>query len=108
MPTKVLYDTDFELIGEASLDSRNRVALTKAVEALRQRFGSVEKLHFAVMCNKDGQILLVPETTIPLREAWLYRNPAALKSVLIGIAQAERGELLDRGSFAQYADDDAE
>ncbi len=108
MPAKVPQSTEFELLGEASLDSRNRVALTKAVEALRRRFGPVERLRFAVMCNKDGQILLVPETTIPLREAWLYQNRAALKSVLRGIEQAERGRLLDRGSFARYTDDDIE
>ncbi len=108
MTTKVPQSTEFELVGEASLDSRNRVALTKAVEALRRRFGSVERLHFAVMCNKDGQILLVPETTIPLREAWLYQNRAALKSVLKGIEQAERGKLLDRGSFARHVDDNIE
>jgi len=108
MPKKIPQSAEFEPVGEASLDSRNRVALTKAVEALRQRFGRVERLHFAVMCNKDGQILLVPETTIPLREAWLYKNRAALKSVLTGIEQAERGKLLDRGSFARHADDDIE
>ena len=108
MARKIPQSMEFELVGKASLDSRNRVALTKAVEALRQRFGPVERLHFAVMCNNDGHILLVPETTIPLREAWLYQNRAALKSVLTGIEQAERGRLLDRGSFARHADDDIE
>lgn len=108
MTTKLLEDTNFELVGVTSLDGRNRVALTKAVEALRELFGPVEPLHFTILCNKAGQILLMPETTIPLREAWLYRNPGALKSVMMGIEQAGRGELHDLGSFARYADDDIE
>ena len=100
-----IEDTKFELIGEAALDERKRITLSKAVELLKKHFGPVDRLHFTIHYNRAGQILLVPETTMPLHEVWLYRNPTALKSVSAGIQQAELGELRDRGSFVQYADD---
>jgi hypothetical protein len=105
---QVLHDDKFELIGEVTLDERNRVALTKALAALSAFGVDVKRLHFTVLCNKAGQILLSPKATVPLHEAWLYQNRAALKSVLTGIEQASRGELRDLGSFAQYANDDIE
>jgi len=109
MSISVLQDNKFELIGEGTLDERNRLALTKAVEVLRAIFGGdVKKVHFAIYSNKAGQILLSPETTIPLHEAWLFKNKAALASVLTGIKQARRGRVREIGSFAQYASEDAE
>lgn len=78
------------------------------MDLLRKNFGSVDHLHFAIHCNEAGQTLLIPETPMPLHETWLYRNPAALKSVLTGIEQAQRGDLGPPRSFAQYADDTIE
>jgi len=110
MPTIELQDMSFRKISEGALDSKKRLALTKVLVALRGLFGDVEaeRLCFTIHCNSTGEILLVPEITIPLREAWLHRNPAALKSVLTGIEQAGKGELIDRGSFAEYANEDIE
>jgi hypothetical protein len=54
----------------------------------------------------DGNILLEPIVMVHEREAWLYRNPEALAAVLEGIEQSKRGETVDLGSFAQYADDE--
>ncbi len=107
MRTVELHDTRFEALGEGGLDRRHRLSLAKVVNMLRDRFGDVEaeRLHFTIHYNHAGEILLVPETTIPLREVWLHRNHTALKSVLAGIEQAEQGQLVDRGSFARYADD---
>lgn len=36
------------------------------------------------------------------REAWLFRNEEALRSVRRGLKQAEEGKLTYWGSFAQY------
>ncbi len=103
-----ILDDNFEPMGESTLDDRKRVTLTKAVETLRTLFHEDDptKIHFAVYINKAGQILLSPETVIPLHEAWLYKNRNALESVLRGMEQARRGELKKIGSFAQYADDE--
>lgn len=104
----IVKDTKFELICETALDERKRITLSKVVALLQKNFGPVGRLHFAIHCNQAGQILLVPETPMPLHEAWLYRNPVALKSVLTGIEQAERGKLGPPRSFAQYVDDTIE
>ena len=52
----------------------------------------------------DGTVLLVPCVEIPAREAWLYKNPKALKSVLQGIKDAEegKGRILD---LSELSDD---
>jgi hypothetical protein len=43
-----------------------------------------------------------------MHEAWLYRNPQALKKVAKGLAEAREGKFKDLGSFEKYADDDIE
>jgi len=104
-----LIDEDFELLGEGALDSRNRIPLTKAVEALHKQFGDVlSNLRFTIYQNKAGQVLLSPATPVPLHEAWLFKNHAALTSAHRGLTQSAAGELHDRGSFAKYADEDIE
>jgi hypothetical protein len=90
----VKVEDEFEVIGEAAIDERQRVTLAKALKRLHEDFGGEVLNHFRVLYSQAaGLIVLEPATTIPLREAWLYRNQAALKSVLTGIEQAERGEL---------------
>ncbi len=104
----VIEDENFKAVGEGTLDGRNRVGLTKAIEAVRALLGniSLEGVRFAISCNSAGQILLSPKTTIPLHEAWLYRNKAAFASVRRGLQQAARGEVESLGSFGKFADDE--
>jgi hypothetical protein len=105
----IVKDQEFEFFGEAAVDDRKRITITKALDELRSRFQSeTGKIHFVVYLNKAGQILLSPETTIPLHEAWLFKNPKALESVLQGMAQAREGKLHERESFAQHADDEVD
>ena len=93
MTVKVL-DTEFTQVAEAKPDGKNRVGVALALEALAERFGyKPEDLRFAVCYNTAGQILLVPEVSVPLPEAWLYKNPLALNSVLRGLNQSAAGEL---------------
>jgi hypothetical protein len=86
-----LIDEEFELRGEGSLDSRNRLPLTKVVEALRAQFGdAVSELRFTIYQNKAGQVLLSPATSVPLHEAWLFKNSTALASVRRGLCGRSR------------------
>jgi hypothetical protein len=98
---------DFEYVGESGIDERKRVSLTKALAILKTKLGDVgdETIHFKVYVNDAGQVLLEPAVSVPIREMWLYRNPAALEKVRKGLKQAASGKLHDLASFAKHADD---
>lgn len=105
--TVTLLDEKFETIGEGTIDSRKRISLTKALDIVHNILGKdLKETHFVIAYNKGGQILLSPEVSIPLHEAWLYKNRPVLASVLEGIEEASQGKAKEIGSFAQYADDD--
>jgi hypothetical protein len=77
-----------------SLDSKNRISLTKLL-----KFKAVSSVIASVLEN--GDILLKPMALIPARELWLYENKEALESVKRGLSQEGT---IDRGSFAKYAE----
>ncbi|MGH7485938.1 MAG: hypothetical protein ACREMY_10115, partial [bacterium] len=58
--------------------------------------------------NVDGVLLLIPVVSIPEREMLVWRNPDLAAEIREGIAEAERGETVDLGSFVQYGDDEDE
>ncbi len=107
--TEALLDENFKVVGESTLDAKKRIGLTKAIDALRGLFGQdLKNVRFEISYNDAGQILLSPETTIPLHEVWLYKNKKALASLRRGMEEAARGEVQDIGSFAQCANDEIE
>ena len=110
MPRNVdLLGVKFQPAGQGRGDSRKRIAGTNAVGGVPASFGrEVGEIRFTIAFNKAGQILLSPEASIPLHEAWLYKNKTALKSVLKGIGEAKRGRVRKIGSFAKNADDQIE
>jgi hypothetical protein len=63
---------------------------------------------FKVIEESNGRIVLEPQVEIPAEEAWLYKNPEALASVLRGIEDSKAGRVKYRGSFAKYLDEDEE
>jgi hypothetical protein len=63
---------------------------------------------YAVHQKKNGTILLEPFVEIPAKEKWLFDNKTALKQVKAGLEQAKSGELVKRGSFAKYTDNEIE
>lgn len=62
---------------------------------------------FNVSLDKQGRIILEPNTEIPAREVWLFKNPKALASVKRGLVQSAEGDSHDLGDFSKYLDDDA-
>jgi hypothetical protein len=80
-----------------TLDSKKRISLTKLLS-----FKGVSSVKASLLEN--GDILLKPMASIPARELWLYQNKEALESVRRGLSQEGT---VDRGSFAQYADDES-
>jgi len=80
-------------------DSRNRVALGRALDEL----GGAS---FDVYRDDKGRIILDPRVSIPASEAWLFRNGKALDSVRRGLSEAALGKAKVAGSFARFAEDD--
>jgi hypothetical protein len=39
--------------------------------------------------SDETRIIITPAKAVPVHEAWLYNNDAAMKSVLLGIQQAQ-------------------
>jgi hypothetical protein len=83
-------------------DAKRRVTLGKALEDLPDISG------FDIYRDELGRIILDPQVNVPASEAWLYRNAKALASVQRGLREAAAGKAKRAGSFARYADDDAE
>jgi hypothetical protein len=103
---ETVLSTRFQEVGEVAVDERNRISLTKALESIKGLFKKSEAgLRFVIHVNDVGQVLLSPAVSVPLHEAWLYKNPEALASVLRGLGERE---LHDLGSFAEHADDEIE
>jgi hypothetical protein len=90
----------FETVAETEVDSRGRVSLGRA--------GAEPGRRYRVERNIDGVLLLIPVVSIPEREMIVWRTPELAAAVREGIAEAERGDTVDLGSFAQYAAEDDE
>ena len=77
-------------------DSQGRIIIGK---------GYTDKL-FSVEPQTNGDIVLRPVVAIHEREAWLFANPEALASVKRGLEQSAAGQVVDLGSFEEFASDD--
>jgi hypothetical protein len=85
----VSLNQDFQLVeAAASVDSAGCVRLGNRAAAGEYR----------ILINAAGQILLDPIAHLPEEEQWLWRNPAALTSVKLGIEQAKAGQVKDLGN----------
>jgi hypothetical protein len=106
MKAATILNRRFRRVGDAALDDRKRISLTKPLEFLKERLGDQleAEVRFGIYVNDAGQVLLSPEVSVPMHEAWLYQNPRALKSVLKGLQESREHKLVDLGSFAKHAD----
>jgi len=80
-------------------DSKGRVTLGRLTEGVSS---------FSVKKDKNNRIILEPYLEVPMREKWLFDNKIALKKVQQGIKDAALNHVSEKGSFAQYIDDDIE
>jgi len=88
----------FETVAEVEVDSRGRVSLGKA--------GAKPGRRYRVEQRVDGVLLLIPVVSIPEREMIVWRNPELASEIRDALAESERGETADLGSFAEFDSDD--
>ncbi len=81
---------------EIVLDHRRRTSLAKV--------GAKGDTRYIAETFDDGSILLTPAVTIDRVELAALSNPE-IRAALDGALSATRDQLIDRGSFAAYADD---
>jgi hypothetical protein len=79
-------------------DSKKRVSIGAALAGLD------EDTSFMIYTDADGRIILEPHVSVPLAEAWLFRNKIARESVARGLKQIKSAKTM--GSFARSAEDD--
>ena len=58
---------------------------------------------FKAFRDTKGRIILEPQVEVPAAEAWLWQNPAAMKSVQQGLKDSAEGKLVKRSSFTHFA-----
>lgn len=81
-----------------TMDSRQRVCLTRVLSK-----EEIENFNSFRLYRTDGKIVLEPTVEVPSKDHWIYKNPAALISLMKGINDAEEGRLHNLGSFSKYA-----
>lgn len=86
-----------EEIGRVKPDAKGRITLGKM---------ATDVSSFIVFRQPDGNLLLEPLTEIPAREKWLFNNSEALASVKQGLVEAAKGEVISRGSFKKFTDNE--
>lgn len=91
----VIKDSEFKLVTEfVQPDAKKRLSLGDSLAG-----GAA----YNIYRNTLGQLILDPVKTIPLSEAWLWEDPAAIGSVRRGLEQVARGETHDLGDFSGFA-----
>ena len=68
-----------------TIDSRKRIPLGKILID-----DNVTLFEATVV---EGKIILEPMSAVPAKEAWLYKNPKALTSVLQGLKDSAEGKV---------------
>ncbi len=78
-------------------DSKGRVTLGAIAKGISS---------FSIRQERNGTIVLQPFVEIPAREKWLFGNTSASQKVQTGLDQAKNRELVDKGSFSKFADNE--
>jgi len=96
-------DGKFISAGTRTIDSKNRITLGEKIMKLNSTQPEADK--FQLFFNEEGDILLRPMVSIPIREAWIYQSPQVLKSIRQGLAEAKREETEKVENLEEFLED---
>lgn len=95
----IVRDQVFHDIAAARVDAKGRIYLGKQLPS-----GDVTL--YRVYRNSFGQLILDPQVIVPAHEAWLLKNPKAMKMVAEGWKAAHEGDVVKaREDYSKYADE---
>ena len=63
---------------------------------------------FSMRQEPNGTVILEPFVEIPINEKWLFDNTVALNKVRTGLEQLKKHQLIDRGSFSEFANEETD
>jgi len=81
----------FILVGTRPLDSKHRITVGGKLQKLIA--GKMNIDSYQVFIGKKGDILLRPAVSIPIGEAWAYRNPEVIGKIRRGLLDAAEGRV---------------
>ncbi len=79
------------------LDSKKRITIGK--------YAKNNVTSYDIQVDDNGVITLYPKVEIPASELWLFDNKEALNSVKKGLQDSSSNNIVERGSFAKYAEE---
>lgn len=86
-----------EVARNVKLDPKRRINISTAIVLEKD-------ITYHVYSNSFGQIILDPQVTIPASELWVFKNKDVLATLDKGMSEKK---VINRGSFANYAEDEA-
>ena len=82
----IIKDKDFTGIDKSvKPDTKRRVVLPAVLVK--------EGVTYRIYTNRDGQIVLDPQVTIPASESWVFNNPDILALAKRGLSDAAEGRV---------------
>ena len=73
-----------------TIDAKNRITLGEKI--ITQISAQAKVNQFQIFVGQEGDILLRPYTSIPTREAWIYKKPELIKQIRTGLQEAKEGK----------------
>jgi len=83
-----IIDEQFKAVDVKNVDSKNRISLGEKILKVLKKADA-----FKIFIGRDGDILLRPMVNIPMKEAWVYKNPKVLKQIRQGLTEAKKGNV---------------
>ena len=94
MRNEIVKDNHFEEIAEVKADSKNRVTIGQ------------KGTYYKAYRNALGQIVLDPQVTIPVHEAWMYQNKKVFEKIKRGLNDVKEGRVQSaKEDYTKYIDD---